>query len=417
MEGNLKIDNDVAKLLRKEFPIFDRKINGHDLIYLDNSATSQKPKQVIKIISNYYETTNANIHRGIYTISEDASSFYDDAKKTVGDLINASSNEIIFTRNTTESLNLLSYSLAHYIKENMKGKDEIVLTEFEHHSNMVPWQQMAKRAGMSVKYIKMKDDLTLDLNDAKEKITDKTALLAFTHVSNALGTVLPAENLVALAKKAGALTIIDAAQSAPHMKLDVEALGCDFMAFSSHKMLGPTGMGALYGRKDLLEALPPFNFGGDMISDVTYEDARWNEVPMKFEAGTPNIAGALGFAEAVRYLNNIGMENIGAWEHELYEHAVLKLKQLSGLKVLNAGAKNSAGIISFTIDGLHHHDVAAYLNDYGVCVRVGHHCAMPLMSCLGIQGTIRMSFYLYNTKEDIDKAVRALEGAIGLFRS
>lgn len=410
MEGNMKITNDVAKLLRADFPIMKTTINAHPLVYLDNSATSQKPKQVINAIKLFYETTNANVHRGIYTLSETSSEMYAHAKKVTADFINADAKEIIFTRNTTESLNLVAAQIQHILS---KGKTEIVVTEMEHHSNLIPWQQLAKRSGMTLKFIAMNDDFTLDMDDARSKITDVTALVAFPHVSNVLGTVNPARELIEIAQSHNAYTVVDAAQSAPHMNLDVKAFDCDFLAFSSHKMVGPTGLGVLYGKKELLEKLPPFTFGGDMISDVSYDDAKWNELPMKFESGTPHIAGAVGFAEAVKYLNTIGMENIHAWEHELVEYAKKKLQDIDGVKLYSPD--RNAGIVSFTVDGIHHHDIAAYLNDYGVCVRVGHHCAMPLMKKLGIQGTIRASFYLYNTLEDVDAMIVALQEAVKLF--
>jgi cysteine desulfurase/selenocysteine lyase len=410
MEGNMKITNDVAKMLRDDFPLLQTTMNTLRIVYLDNGATSQKPKQVINAIKTYYETSNANIHRGIYKLSEDSSELYADAKQVTADFINADPKEIIFTRNTTESLNLVASQIQSLIP---KGKTEIVLTEIEHHSNLVPWQQLAKRTGMDLQFITLKDDYTIDIEDAKRKITKKTAILAFPHVSNVLGTVLPARELIEIAHKVNAIAVVDGAQSVPHMSVDVQALDCDFLAFSSHKMCGPTGLGVLFGKKRFLEKMSPYTFGGDMISDVSYNDAKWNELPMKFESGTPHIAGAVGFAEAVKYLNALGMENIHAWEHELVEYAKNRLQELDGVTLF--APKHNAGIVSFTVKGIHHHDIAAYLNDYGVCVRVGHHCAMPLMSKLHIPGTIRASFYLYNTLEDVDAMIDALQEAVKLF--
>ena len=394
--------------LRKDFPLLQKKIHGKPIIYLDNAATTQKPQAVIAAVKRYYEEENANVHRGVYALSQEATELYEGAHKVVGAFINAEPEEIIFTRGTTESINLLAYTIHSLIPD---GKNEIVLTEMEHHSNLVPWQQFAKRHGFTLKYISLKEDYTLDYDDAKEKITDKTAVVAFTHISNALGTINDVSLLITLAKEKGALTVIDAAQSAAHLKIDVQEMGCDFLAFSAHKMLGPTGIGALYGRKELLENMEPFHYGGDMIRTVSFEDATWNKLPMKFEAGTPHIAGAVGFAEAIKYLQNVGMEEISKWEKELLAYALDKIKDVEGVEIYNAGVEKSAGIVSFTIKGVHPHDVASLLDDEGICVRGGHHCAMPLMSILGVVGTLRASFYLYTTLSDIDVFVTSLQRA------
>ncbi len=406
------MNNEKAGQLREDFPIFKVKMNSKPLIYLDNTATTQKPKQVINSMKEYYETTNANIHRGVYKLSEQATEKYEEAHKTVAKFINADEREIIFTRNTTESINLLSYSLPSIIKD----RDEIVLTEMEHHSNLVPWQQLAKRNNMKLKFIKIKPDYTLDYEDAEEKITEKTAIVSITHISNALGTINDVKRIIAVAKEKGAVAIIDGAQSIPHMVVDVKDLGCDFLVFSGHKMIGPTGIGVLYGRKELLERMSPFNFGGDMIKKVSYESAEWNDLPMKFEAGTPHIAGAIGLAEAIKYLEKIGMNNIHLWEKKLLEYALEKIKQIPGIIIYNSGLKNSSGILSFNFEKIHAHDVASIISDQGVCIRGGHHCAMPLMNKLGITGTSRASFYFYNTFEDVDVFIQALKKAQEVFK-
>ena len=389
--------------IKNDFPIFK---NNPKLIYLDSSATSQRPKQVIKALKDFYERDNANVGRGVYTLAERAMEKYNKARKTIAKFINAEEKEIVFTKNTTESLNLLAYTLKSIIP---KGKDEIVLTEMEHHSNLVPWQQLAKREGFKLKFIKMKENFTLDIEDAKEKITDKTAILAFTHVSNVLGTINPAKELIKLAKSKEALTIVDAAQSIQSLKIDVQDLNCDFLAFSSHKMLGPGGIGVLYGRKELLEKLEPFNFGGGMIKEVSLENSEFTNTPEKFEAGTQNIAEAIALAEAIEYLEKIGLENIHNWEKELVNYAIKKINEIEDIDIYHTKDKDYVGIISFNIKGIHPHDVASLLSDSGIAIRAGHHCAMPLMKKLEVTGTCRASFYIYNTFEDADSLVEALK--------
>lgn len=410
----MKIDDSVALEIKNDFPILKRAINGNQITYLDNAATSQRPNQVIDAISNYYKTSNANIHRGIYQISEESTKIYEDSKKVVASFINSQSDEIIYTRSATESANLVAYSLEQYLKNSKKS--EIVVSEVEHHSNLVPWQQLAKRLNMKFVQIKLTDDFTLDMEDAKSKINEKTAILAITHVSNTLGTEMPVKDLVKLASSHGALTYIDAAQSAPHIKLDVKNIDCDFLAFSSHKMLGPMGIGVLYGKKKVLTEIPPFNFGGDMIKDVKFEETEWNDVPMKFEAGTVDVAGAVGLAKAIEYLENIGMENVSAWEKELSAYAVKKLSEIDSIKIYRTKNGAASGIVSFTIDGFHHHDIASYLNDFGVCIRVGHHCTMPFMDKMKITGTARLSFYIYSTHKDVDICVDSIKKGIELFK-
>ena len=412
------LDNEKANELRDDFPIF--KSSGmNNFTYLDNGATSQKPLQVIKSLSNYYEKDNSNIHRGIYDISERSGQLYHDSKLNVAKFINASHEEIIYTRNTTESLNLVANSLFKFLESEglSSEKNEILVTMMEHHSNFVPWQQLAKLKGFKLKFIELTDDFTLDLSDAESKINDKTAILAFTHVSNTLGTINPAKKLIELARKHNVITVVDAAQSAPHMKLDVKELDCDFLAFSSHKMLGPMGMGVLYGKKEFLEKIPPFLFGGDMISDVSRDDSSWNSLPMKFEAGTPNVAGAVGLSCAIDYLQSVGMDEIDSWEKTLAQYAEDKLKEIDGITIYRTQKGEKSGIVSFSVANLHHHDIAQYLSDNGICIRVGHHCTMPLMKTIGIEGTARVSFYLYNTKNDVDYFITTLKDAIKLFKS
>jgi len=399
----MELNNKISKQLKKDFPIFK---NNRRLIYLDSAATSQKPEQVIDFVGDFYRKGYANIHRGVYKLSENATQLYLKSKKIIADFIGSDPEEIIYTRNTTESLNLLAYTISSLIK---KGKNEIILTEMEHHSNLIPWQQLAKRNKMKLKFIRIKDDYTLDLKDAEKKITDKTAIVSLTHVSNSLGTINPVEEIIKIGKKKKAIIIIDAAQSIPHMKVDVKELGCDFLAFSGHKMLGPVGIGVLYGRKELLARIPPFNFGGEMIKRVTWKNASWADIPMKFEAGTPNIAGAIGLGMAIKYIQKIGIENIEEWEKTLLRCASSKLKEIEGIKIYNAGLTKSSGIISFNLKKIHPHDVAQLLDEKGIAIRAGHHCNMPLMKKLGISGTCRASFYIYNTFEDIDALVSALK--------
>ena len=396
------LNNTTVKKLKKDFPIFK---NNKNLVYFDNASTTQKPKQVIDAINKFYEVSNANIHRGIYKLSQKATEKYGESKKTVAKFINAHPDEIIFTRSTTEAINLLSYTIESIIP---KGKNEIVLTEMEHHSNLVPWQQLAKRNKMDLKFIKMKSNFTLDMEDAKRKITNKTAILSVVHVSNSLGTINPVKKIIRIARKKNVLTVVDAAQSVGHMKVDVKDLDCDFFAFSGHKILGPLGIGVLYGKRYLFENLQPFNFGGDMIKFVSLESAEWNTIPEKFEAGTQNIAGAIGLAEAIKYLKKIKIINIEKYEKELIQYLLKKIKKMKKIEIYNS-MKNTTGILSFNIRGVHSHDIASLLDDYNIAIRAGHHCTMPLMKKLKISGTARVSFYFYNTKEDIDKFLKALK--------
>ena len=404
----MKLTNDRAEQIKKDFPIFGNLTKP--LIYLDNAATTQKPQSVINRLTRFYTFENANIHRGVYKLSEDATVHYEQSHEQTSTFFNTSPQEIIFTKGTTESINLLSHTIAPLLEGN-----EIVLTEMEHHSNLVPWQQFARRHNLKLKFISMKDDFTLDYQDAANKITENTALVAFQQVSNALGTIHEAKKIIALAKNHNALTLIDGAQGAPHHHTDLRSLDCDFYACSAHKMLGPTGLGILYGNKKHLERMSPYQFGGDMIRTVSFTNATWNDLPMKFEAGTPPIAAGIAFSEALSYLEHIGVEHIAAWEKELLHHALDRISEIKDAKFYSAGADQSAGIISFTMGKAHAHDVGSLLGDSGVCVRGGHHCAMPLMEKLGIAGTVRASFYLYNTTQEIDIMVEALKEVDHLF--
>jgi cysteine desulfurase / selenocysteine lyase len=402
---NLKMDE-----LRKDFPIFDRIINGKRLVYLDNSATTQKPKRVINKILNYYENYNANVHRGVYKISEESTSAFEGAHQKVANFINASFEEIIFTKGATEGINLVAYSLMDQLK---KG-DEIVISLMEHHSNFVPWQQIAKKTGAVLRFIDVNKDYRLSEDFP---INSKTKVVAVTHMSNVLGTINPVKEICKISHENDALFLVDAAQSAPHMKLDMKDLKADFVAFSSHKMLGPTGVGVLYGKKEILETLDPFNYGGDMIREVYKEKSRWNDLPWKFEAGTPNIAGAIGLGEAVDYLDEIGMKNIQNHEKKLTVYALKRLSEVKGLELCGPNTPRERGpVFSFNLQDVHAHDVCSILDNFGVAIRGGHHCAMPLMKKFGWSNTSRASCYFYNSPADIDKLIEGLKEVIEKFK-
>ncbi len=397
------VQSDLSVL--SDFPILSK------VIYLDNAATTQKPKAVTRAITKFYEEDNANVHRGVYTLSQKATLAYEAARKTAAQFINAAPEEIIFTRGTTESLNLLATSLG----KNLKPGEEIILTEMEHHSNLVPWQQLAHEKKAVVKFIPITPDFTLDMKKAQTLITSKTKIVSVAHISNMLGTINPVKELAKLAHRVGAVMIVDGAQSVPHMKIDVQELGCDFLAFSGHKMLGPTGIGVLYGKKKLLEAMSPFNYGGDMIREVTYEKSTWNDIPWKFEAGTPHIAGAIGLAAAIEYLQTMGMKNIQQHDQQLTMYALEKLSRLPGITII--GPRTNRGpVISFTVAGIHPHDVSEILDRERIAIRGGHHCVMPLHTKLELAGTCRASFYLYNTTKDIDALITGLQQAQRVFR-
>jgi len=395
---------DVQRV-RRDFPILTRTIHGRPLVYLDSGASSQRPLAVIDAVSHYEQTSHANIHRGVYVLSEEATAAYEQAHVRVGQFINADWDEVVFTRNTTEALNLVAYAWGLHT---LRAGDEVVVTQMEHHSNIVPWQQIARHTGATVRYIRVDAQGHLDLEHAATLIGPRTKMVSVTHVSNVLGTVNPVRELGEMAHVHGALLCVDGAQSIPHMPIDMRALGCDFFAFSGHKMLGPTGIGGLYGKRQLLEQMEPFLYGGDMISEVTFEGAQWNELPWKFEAGTPAIAQGIGLAVAVEYLQGLGMTAVQAHEHTLVQYALERLGQMRDIEVYGPAADQRGGVVSFNLNGLHPHDMASILDQHGVAIRAGHHCAMPLMHVLGINGTCRASFYVYNSVDEIDVLVEAI---------
>ena len=392
------------KDVREQFPILHQQVNGHDLVYLDSAATSQKPRVVIDAMNEYYRSYNSNVHRGVHTLGTKATDAYEGAREKVRAFIGASSvQEIIFTRGTTTALNTVAIS---YARANLKEGDEIVITHMEHHANIIPWQQAAKATGATLKYIPLQEDGTLSLEDVKQTITHQTKIVAVTHVSNVLGTINPIKDIAKIAHDHGAIIVVDGAQSTPHMKIDVQDLDCDFFAFSGHKMCGPTGIGVLYGKKDLLNNMEPAEFGGEMIDFVDLYDSTWKELPWKFEAGTPIIAGAIGLGKAIDFLNDIGMEEVSRYEHQLATYALERFKELEGATVY--GPQHRAGLVTFNLDDVHPHDASTVLDTEGVAIRAGHHCAQPLMKWLGVSATARASFYLYNTEEEIDELMAAL---------
>ncbi|EDW22345.1 cysteine desulfurase [Bacillus pumilus] len=392
------------KDVREQFPILHQQVNGHDLVYLDSAATSQKPRVVIDAMNEYYRSYNSNVHRGVHTLGTKATDAYEGAREKVRAFIRASSvQEIIFTRGTTTALNTVAIS---YARANLKEGDEIVITHMEHHANIIPWQQAAKATGATLKYIPLQEDGTLSLEDVKQTITHQTKIVAVTHVSNVLGTINPIKEIAKIAHDHGAIIVVDGAQSTPHMQIDVQDLDCDFFAFSGHKMCGPTGIGVLYGKKDLLNNMEPAEFGGEMIDFVDLYDSTWKELPWKFEAGTPIIAGAVGLGKAIDFLNDIGMEEVSRYEHQLATYALERFKELEGATVY--GPQHRAGLVTFNLDDVHPHDASTVLDTEGVAIRAGHHCAQPLMKWLGVSATARASFYLYNTEEEIDELIAAL---------
>jgi len=400
--------------IRSDFPILSRTVHGKPLVYLDSTASSQKPRAVIEAMSVYYETFNANVHRGVYELSEEATAAMEKARVKVARFINArQSKQIIFTRNTTESINLVAYSWGN---ANIVAGDVIVLTEMEHHSNLVPWQLLAQRTGARLEFIPITDDGLLRLDIYEQLLRQQPKLVAFTHMSNVLGTINPAREMIAQAHVVGATVLIDAAQSVPHLPVDVQALDADFLCFSGHKMLGPTGIGVLYGKRDLLEAMPPFMGGGDMIRTVGLRQSTWNDLPWKFEAGTPAIAEAIGMGAAVDYLNTLGMKNVLQHEQALTHYAMEQLQAVPGLTIYGPEAAQRGGVVSFTLGDIHPHDLASILDqEAGVAVRAGHHCAQPLMERLGLAATARASFYVYTLQEEIDALVQGLHRAIQIF--
>lgn len=393
--------------IRKLFPILDQEVNGQPLVYLDSAATSQKPAAVIEAIEDYYRGFNSNVHRGVHTLGTKATDAYEGAREKVRKFINASSTEeIIFTRGTTTSLNTVAKS---YGGANIKEGDEIVISYMEHHSNIIPWQQLAKEKGAVLKYIPLQEDGTISLDDVRATITEDTKIVSVMQVSNVLGVINPVKEIAKIAHEHHAIMVVDGAQSTPHMKVDVRDLDCDFFALSGHKMVGPTGIGVLYGKKELLEKMEPIEFGGEMIDFVGLYESTWKELPWKFEAGTPIIAGAIGLGAAIDFLEGIGMDQIEQHEHKLAAYAIEKLSEVEGLTIYGTkDPQKRAGVVTFNINDVHPHDVATVLDADGIAVRAGHHCAQPLMKWLDVSSTARASFYLYNTEEEIDKLVSGL---------
>ncbi len=399
-----------SKTIRKDFPILDRKVNGRKLVYLDSAATSQKPTSVIKSLTNYYENYNANIHRGIHTLSEEATEAFEETREKIRLFIDAAENrEVIFTKNATEAINLVAQTWG---RQNVLAGDEIVVTPMEHHSNFVPWQQLAKEREATLVFLPLTDDGQIDMPAAEKLINKKTRVVAVTQMSNVLGTINPLNELAKLAHHVGAVLFVDGAQGVPHLPTSVRELDCDFMAFSLHKMLGPTGVGVLWGRETLLDAMPAYMTGGDMINSVTREKSTWNELPWKFEAGTPNIADIIASGAAIDYLNELGMDAVRAHEIELVEYAIKGLQSLGDAQIYGPlDATKRGGVVSFNFKDVHPHDVGQILNDAGIAIRAGHHCCQPLMRDLNVSGTARASFYIYNTKEEIDILLEALKEA------
>lgn len=402
---------DIQKI-REDFPILDREVYGKPLIYLDNGATTQKPRQVVEAITDEYYSVNANVHRGVHFLSQQATELHEASRDTVRRFINArSSNEIVFTRGTTESINLLASSFAD---SQMKEGDEVIVSVMEHHSNIVPWQLQAARKGIVLKVIPMNDRGELLLDEYEKLFSERTKLVSFAHVSNVLGTVNPAKEMIATAHAHGVPVLIDGAQSVPHMKVDVQDLDADFFAFSGHKIYGPTGVGVLYGKEEWLDKLPPYQGGGEMIQSVSFEKTTFNELPFKFEAGTPDYIGTTALAKALDYVSAIGMENIAAHEHELTLYAMQRLKEINGMRIFGE-AEHKSSVISFLVGNIHHLDMGTLLDRLGIAVRTGHHCAQPLMIRMGIEGTVRASFGLYNTKEEIDMLAAGIERVSRMF--
>ena len=398
--------------IREEFPILHQKINGEDLVYLDNAASTQKPKAVINAIRDYYENDHSNVHRGVHTLSVRATEAYENAREKVSQFVNSpNKNQIIFTKGTTESINLIAGSLTNLIEKN----DEILITAMEHHSNIVPWQELCKRTGAILKIIPINDDGEILIDKYTEMVTNKTKLVSVVHLSNTLGTINPIEEIIDTAKLNNAITVIDGAQSAGHLLVDVQELDCDFYLFSGHKVFGPTGIGVLYGKENILNQIDPYQFGGEMILKVTFDETTYNGLPHKFEAGTPNIAGAVGIGASIDFINSLDREVCHQYEMSLHDYALEKLKQFDDIRIIGKSSKKSA-IISFVIDGIHPHDIGTIINQKGIAVRTGHHCTMPLMDFYGIPGTVRASFSIYNNHAEVDKLIDAIKLAIKMLK-
>ncbi|MFC5529359.1 cysteine desulfurase [Cohnella yongneupensis] len=394
-----------AKALKAEFPILNQDINGHPLVYLDNAATTQKPRAVIEAVKRYYEWDNANVHRGVHTLGSRATDAYEGAREKVARFINApASRQIIFTRGTTTALNIVA---SGYARQTLREGDEIVITPMEHHSNLIPWQQAAKATGATLKYIPLQPDGTISLADVESTVTERTKIVSMTYISNVLGTINPIAEVAKIAHRNGAIIVVDGAQSTPHLKVDVQALDVDFYALSGHKMCAPTGIGALYGKAQLLERMEPVEFGGEMIDFVELHDSTWKELPWKFEGGTPIIAGAVGLGAAIDFLEEIGLDNIDKHEKKLTHYAMDSLSAIDGITIYGP-RQERAGLVTFNLGDVHPHDVATVLDTEGIAVRAGHHCCQPLMRWLKVSATARASIYLYNSEEDIDRLAQSL---------
>ena len=398
--------------IREDFPILHQKINGEELVYLDNAASTQKPKAVINAIKDYYENDHSNVHRGVHTLSVRATEAYENAREKVSQFVNSpNKNQIIFTKGTTESINLIAGSLTNLIEKN----DEILITAMEHHSNIVPWQELCKRTGAILKIIPINDNGEILIDKYTEMVTNKTKLVSVVHLSNTLGTINPIEEIIDTAKLNNAITVIDGAQSAGHLLVDVQELDCDFYLFSGHKVFGPTGIGVLYGKENILNQIDPYQFGGEMILKVTFDETTYNGLPHKFEAGTPNIAGAVGIGASIDFINSLDRELCHQYEMSLHNYALEKLKQFDDIRIIGKSSKKSA-IISFVIDGIHPHDIGTIINQKGIAVRTGHHCTMPLMDFYEIPGTVRASFSIYNNHAEVDKLIDAINLAIKMLK-
>tara|TARA_X000000368_G_scaffold402531_1_gene376536 strand:- start:337 stop:1566 length:1230 start_codon:yes stop_codon:yes gene_type:complete len=398
--------------IREEFPILDQKINGEDLIYLDNAASTQKPKAVINAIKDYYENDHSNVHRGVHTLSVRATEAYENARVKVTEFLNSPNNhQIIFTKGTTDSINLIATSITNLINEN----DEILITAMEHHSNIVPWQELCKRTGAVLKIIPINENGEILIDDYKDMVSAKTKLISVVHLSNTLGTINPIEDIIKIAKSHDVITVIDGAQAAGHLPIDVQQLDCDFYLFSGHKIFGPTGIGVLYGKEEILNRIDPYQYGGEMILKVTFEETTYNSLPHKFEAGTPNIAGAVGIGASIDFINSLDRDLCHEYEMSLHDYALNQLEQIDGIRIIGKSSHKSA-IISFVIDGMHPHDIGTIINQKGIAVRTGHHCTMPLMDFYEIPGTVRASFSIYNNHSEIDKLIDAIKLAIKMLK-
>tara|TARA_E500000331_G_scaffold352378_1_gene400849 strand:+ start:114 stop:1334 length:1221 start_codon:yes stop_codon:yes gene_type:complete len=395
--------------IRDQFPILNKKINNHQLVYFDNAATTQKPKKVINAINEYYSEYNANIHRGIHTLAEKATNEYEKTRKSISQFINSKSEkEIIFTRGTTEGINLIASS---FVKNFLKKEDEIIISEMEHHSNIVPWQMICEENGIVLKTINVLENGEIDLDNFKELINDKTKFLSIVHTSNTLGTINPIKQIIEICKKNNITTMVDGAQASAHSKINVQDLNCDFFVLSAHKMYGPTGVGIVYGKEEILEKMPPYMGGGEMIKEVNFQKTTYNELPYKFEAGTPNIGDVIGFNKALSFINDIGFDNISSYEKKLKDYASNLLNKIDGLKILG-NSKNKIGIFSFTLNKVHYYDLGLLLDSKGIAIRTGHHCTQPLMDKFNLEGTARVSLAIYNSKEEIDYFVEKIKKLI-----